>query len=256
MRPHDPGSPGVGPSGVGSSDTDTPDAGLRRAVRRRSDARHAAARSRPSRRAVLVGAVTATAAASALALVVGLTAMPGSGTERPAAASAHGQLQTLVVPGDAQRTAVVRDSYTAADPVADAIAGGTNHDWARLVLVYAGLPVTDANVAVLTRWMRQENGPESWWTRNNPLNNGNGSGGGSGLGTYDSLDEAARYCADSLTTYPGYAGILRGLQAGGDTAVTERAIWASPWASSHYANGAHWSSRPVEVVQAPASAWE
>ena len=25
--------------------------------------------------------------------------------------------------------------------------------------------------------------------------------------------------------------------------------------TSHYANGAHWSTRPVEIVQAPASAW-
>jgi hypothetical protein len=37
--------------------------------------------------------------------------------------------------------------------------------------------------------------------------------------------------------------------------VIEAAIWASPWASGHYANGAHWHYSPVEVVKAPAEAW-
>ena len=39
------------------------------------------------------------------------------------------------------------------------------------------------------------------------------------------------------------------------TAQTEAAIWASPWATGHYNNGAHWSYTPVTVVKAPASAW-
>ena len=36
---------------------------------------------------------------------------------------------------------------------------------------------------------------------------------------------------------------------------TAQAIWASAWASSHYGYGTHWSSRPYEVIEAPASAW-
>jgi hypothetical protein len=44
--------------------------------------------------------------------------------------------------------------------------------------------------------------------------------------------------------------------ARGDSAdATAQAIWASAWASSHYGYGTHWSSRPYEVIEAPASAW-
>jgi len=32
-------------------------------------------------------------------------------------------------------------------------------------------------------------------------------------------------------------------------------MWASPWASSHYANGAHWSQAPVDVVKSPGGTW-
>jgi hypothetical protein len=39
------------------------------------------------------------------------------------------------------------------------------------------------------------------------------------------------------------------------TTEIEAAIWASPWASGHYANGAHWHYRPVPVVMAPRDAW-
>jgi len=53
----------------------------------------------------------------------------------------------------------------------------------------------------------------------------------------------------------GYPDIVAGLQAGTSADTTAAAIWASPWASSHYGNGTHWSTRPVEIVQAPASAW-
>jgi hypothetical protein len=119
--------------------------------------------------------------------------------------------------------------------------------------MFGGWPQTDANVTLMLRWMRQENGPPDWWNRNNPLNNGYGSGGGAGLGSYPDLVTAAQYCAKNLQR--GYPGIVAGLQAGTSADTTAAAIWASPWATSHYGNGTHWSTRPVEIVQAPASAW-
>lgn len=149
-----------------------------------------------------------------------------------------------------------RDEVGASTPTQALTNGGTNYDWAKLVLTYAGWPVTDSNVTVFTRWMRQENGPDDWWNRNNPLNNGWGSGGGGGLGSYDSLVTAAENAADALTTHNGYAGIAAGFAASTPAAQIEQAIWASPWASSHYANGSHWSHRPVPVVTAPPGAWE
>jgi len=108
---------------------------------------------------------------------------------------------------------------------------------------------------VMLRWMRQENGPDNWWNRNNPLNNGNGSGGGSGLGSYATLSIAAEYAADSLRRYSFYDAIEASLEAGNDANATAQAIWASPWAGSHYGYGSHWSTAPVKVITAPESAW-
>jgi hypothetical protein len=149
--------------------------------------------------------------------------------------------------------AVVRDGVSATDGVKTLTNNGTNADWAKLVLMFGGWPQTEQNVTVMLRWMRQENGPPDWWNRNNPLNNGYGSGGGAGLGSYANLTDAARYAAENLQR--GYPGIVAGLAAGTSAEATAQAIWASPWASSHYGNGTHWSTRPVEVVTAPASAW-
>src|SRR5690554_6351114 len=102
---------------------------------------------------------------------------------------------------------VARDSFHVTPGRATFINGGTNHDWAKLVLLNGGWPVTDNNVTVITRWMRQENYIDSWWNRNNPLNNGWGSGGGGGLGSYPSLVVAAENAAKALNTHPGYASI-------------------------------------------------
>ena len=66
----------------------------------------------------------------------------------------------------------------------------------------------------MLQWMREENGPDNWWNRNNPLNNGHGSGGGSGLGSYDSLDTAAFYAADNLLKRSFYTAIVAALEDG------------------------------------------
>jgi hypothetical protein len=163
--------------------------------------------------------------------------------------------QSLSVPETAPAAVVGREEFSATAGYASVAAGGTNHDWAKLVLMYAGLPTTESNVTVFTRWMRQENGTDSWWLRNNPLNNGWGSGGGGGLGSYANLDIAAQNAAEALHSVPGYSGIVAGFAASAPTGTIEAAIWASPWATSHYANGAHWSQAPVPVVKSPDGNW-
>lgn len=172
-----------------------------------------------------------------------------------AEAAAPVSTQAFAVAADVAQPAVHRDEYGFQPGYATYMASGTNHDWARIVLVAAGWPVTESNVTVITRWMRQENYIDSWWNRNNPLNNGWGSGGGSGLGSYVNLVSAAENAAKALKTHPGYAAVAAGFAASAPTEVIEQAIWASPWASGHYNNGAHWHYTPVPVVTAPRSAW-
>lgn len=152
--------------------------------------------------------------------------------------------------------ALARDGYDASQGLESLIASGTNYDWAKMVCLFAGFPMSEANVTVITRWMRQENYIDSWWNRNNPLNNGWGASyGPGGTGSNVDLVAAARNAADALVTNRGYAGMRAAFQEGADTATIEAAIWASPWASGHYANGSHWHYNPVPVVKAPASAW-
>ncbi|AWB88252.1 hypothetical protein C2138_00645 [Salinibacterium hongtaonis] len=193
-------------------------------------------------------------AAAALAVVTLVATLPAHLAESTTVAK--DQAQSLDIVDSAVLSVTARDSYTASAPNAETyISGGTNRDWAALVLFYGEWPVTDENVTVIMRWMRQENYVKSWWNRNNPLNNGWGSGGGGGTGSYASLRDAALNAAEALHTLPGYAGIRESFAASAPTATTEAAIWASPWASGHYNNGAHWHYSDVEIIAAPASAW-
>ena len=177
-------------------------------------------------------------------------AVPGSSGRNAERASKE---QQLLVDATLAAPVINRDTLGATDSITGLARIGTNESWAQLVLMFGGWPQTETNVTVMLRWMRQENGPPDWWNRNNPLNNGYGSGGGAGLGSYPDLVSAAKYCAENLQR--GYPGIVASLKSGASADATAAAIWASPWATSHYANGAHWSTRPVELVQAPPSAW-
>jgi hypothetical protein len=184
-----------------------------------------------------------------------LTAAPPPTDAEVLAAYIDDKSQTLQVSAQTTPVGVLRDSFSASPGIATLAAGGTNHDWAKMVLLMAGWPMTESNVTVFTRWMRQENGPDDWWNRNNPLNNGWGSGGGGGLGSYDTLITAAQNAAEALNQNAGYSEIAAAFASSAPTEVIEAAIWASPWASGHYANGGHWSYVPVPVVAAPADAW-
>jgi hypothetical protein len=167
----------------------------------------------------------------------------------------HQNAQTLDVAEAAAIDPLARDDFSATPGIATLVASGTNHDWAKMVLLFGGWPMTEENVTVITRWMRQENYTDSWWNRNNPLNNGWGSGGGGGTGSYANLVIAAEKAAENLHRHPGFQVIVDAFAASSPTEVTENAIWFSPWASGHYNNGAHWHYNPVEVVKAPPGAW-
>lgn len=204
------------------------------------------------------------AAAAALSIVLPLAFAPPSASDRAAQLASYAAENAQGVeisPLDSRAHleaigAFVRDDYEASEGIESLVASGTNHDWAKMVLLFAGFPMTDDSVTVITRWMRQENYVDSWWTRNNPLNNGWGASyGPGGTGSNVDLVAAARNAADALLTYGRYAGIRQAFQAGADSATIEAAIWASPWASGHYNNGAHWHYNPVPVIKAPASAW-
>jgi hypothetical protein len=132
----------------------------------------------------------------------------------------------------------------------------TNYDFARLVLADGGWPQSPNNITTMVQWMTSEEPPSHWWDRNNPLNNGLGSGGGAGLGAYPNLVVAAHYVAANLNGGPGdYGHITADLRASAAPSVTERAIWSSPWAASHYGWGADFYRGSVPVVAAPSSAW-
>ena len=163
--------------------------------------------------------------------------------------------QTLSVSERVSLGGASRDGYSATAGIESLAAAGTNYDWAKLVLLSGGWPQSEPNVTVMVRWMRQENGTNSWWNRNNPMNNGYGSGGGSGLGSYNSLAIAAQKAAENLQRNPSFSTIVAALAVSAPTSITEQAIWASPWASSHYGNGSSWHTTPVPEVKAPSSAW-
>jgi hypothetical protein len=233
----------------------------------RGGASGARAAGRRSRRALAVPAATSAVALAALTMIAptpqtmaqtslgtGGQAAAGEVAARSLAAGGP-RSQVLTVPEGAAGASVVRDGFAAKSGLENLSKGSTNHDWAVLVLYMAGFPTTESNVTVMLRWMRQENGPDNWWLRNNPLNNGWGSGGGSGLGSYDDLVTAAENVGNALHGNSGYAAIVAGFAASAPTAQIEQAIWASPWATSHYANGGHWSYSPVPEVASPAGTW-
>jgi hypothetical protein len=198
------------------------------------------------------------AAITAFALtVVFVVAPPAPATAAEIMAAYNAEYgQTFQASGAVAPTVIARDSYSVTPGVPSLAASGTNYDWAKAVLTLGGWPVSEANVTVFVRWMRQENGPDNWWNRNNPLNNGWGSGGGGGTGSYPNLIVAAENAAEALHGGPGYRALSAACALRAPTEVTEHAIWASPWASGHYANGAHWHYTPVPIVKAPAGAWQ
>lgn len=130
----------------------------------------------------------------------------------------------------------------------------------------AGLPATDRErfaidllaslgnvqptpgiVAFVVTWTVAEDGSGGALNRNNPLNttlcghnqtgaiNGDGACGVAGYATYQDGIEATR---DTLLQQ-NFSEIREALQAN-DANGARLALWASPWAESHYGYGASW----------------
>ncbi|MBO9578715.1 MAG: hypothetical protein J7480_08130 [Microbacteriaceae bacterium] len=215
----------------------------------------------PSRRAggLRPAAVLAASGAALLLLIGAVTPYRDPATAAEAARQAEAlddqslDVSTVALPSVAERDAPAAE-VSPARQKAILVADHTNYSWAKLILWYGGWPITDAAVTTIVRWMRQENGVDNWWNRNNPLNNGWGIG--DYMASNENLDMAAMNVADALNSLGGYAGIRAALAVGtGSPDDIWYAIWNSSWASGHYNGGTHYSTAPVPEVVAPAEAW-
>lgn len=208
-----------------------------------------------SRRARLVLAIGG--GATVVAVAAAFLFAPDSSESLAQRVAAYNEIhgQSFAVPPTVESADILRADYDSTPGIETYRQGGTNQDWAHLVLLFAEWPQTDDSVTVILRWMRQENYEDSWWLRNNPLNNGWGADGGHFLGGNPDLVDAAEDVADALTSYPGYREIAAAFERGAPAAEIERAIWASPWATGHYNNGTHWHYHDARIVTAPPSAW-
>src|SRR5690606_13212852 len=159
--------------GVGTPMTQLPP--VYRTLRERFDASRASRRTRAS----LVIFAVATSFALTAPFALAPPAPPSEAAVLAAYASDNAQevdVSTVETVAHLEATgALARDDYDASQGLESLIASGTNHDWAKMVCLFAGFPMSEANVTVITRWMRQENYTDSWWNRNNPLNNGWGA---------------------------------------------------------------------------------
>jgi hypothetical protein len=118
--------------------------------------------------------------------------------------------------------------------------------WAQQFLQAAGLPVTAPNEQFVYDWEKSEGGGGL----NNPLNQGDVSGSpqltstgsqyGGGAADYVSPAAGIQGAVDYIN-YANYAGVKQALEDSNYSAA-EEALWASPWASSHYGYGSAWST--------------
>jgi hypothetical protein len=121
--------------------------------------------------------------------------------------------------------------------------------WAKDFLRALGLPGSGQRLRFVYDWEKSEGGGG----RFNPLNQGPVPGRGDltttgqqyGGGAADYASWKAGMSGAVAYLHMGYyAGVLAGLRRGDYTAATH-ALWASPWAGSHYAWGARWNYSAV-----------
>jgi len=121
--------------------------------------------------------------------------------------------------------------------------------WAEQLLSEIGAPASAGNVQFIYDWEVSEGGGGAY----NPLNQGpvpgqpalttTGSQFGGGAADFASWAAGLTGAADYLAM-PAYAGVKSGLLANDPTAARS-ALIASPWAASHYGNGADFSDAAV-----------
>ncbi len=121
--------------------------------------------------------------------------------------------------------------------------------WAQQALRQIGAPVTPGNVQFMYDWQKAEGGGGKF----NPLNMGpvpgqptlttTGQQFGGGAADYASW-QAGLLGFQAFMNMSNYTAVRDSLIANKPTAA-RAALWASPWASSHYGMGAQWPNDPV-----------
>lgn len=124
--------------------------------------------------------------------------------------------------------------------------------WAQQFLTALGAPVTPGNVQFVYQWEKSEGGGGKY----NPLNTGpvsqhpewttTGEQYGGGAADYTSWDTGISGPVYFLEHYQQatYSKILQALR-NNDPVGARNALWASPWAESHYGYGSNWSNAVV-----------
>jgi hypothetical protein len=121
--------------------------------------------------------------------------------------------------------------------------------WAQQALKMIGAPVTPGNVQFMYDWEKSEGGGGAY----NPLNQGpvpgqpnltsSGQQFGGGAANYDNWQSGLKGF-QAYMNMPAYAGVRDSLIKN-DPAGARSALWASPWAASHYGYGANWAGVPT-----------
>lgn len=120
--------------------------------------------------------------------------------------------------------------------------------WAISFLKALGAPQTPGNEQFVYDWEKSEGGGGKY----NPLNQGpvpgdpslttTGSQYGGGAADYASVAAGIQGAVDYLNM-GNYAGVKAALDANNPQGAAQ-ALWASPWAASHYGYGSDWSTAP------------
>jgi len=133
-------------------------------------------------------------------------------------------------------------------PAPAATPANTREQWAYDLLAALGnAQPTPATIAFVIEWTLAEDSGPGALDRHNPLNttqcghnqvsaiNGDGACGVAGYATYQ---DGIAATIDTITQ-ANFEAVARALQAN-DAQAAQLALWASPWAESHYGYGASW----------------
>ena len=127
---------------------------------------------------------------------------------------------------------------------------------------------TPATIAMVVEWTLAEDSSSGAFDRNNPLNSticghnfvgSINSDGACGVGHYATYQDGVDAAIDTVTQ-ANFSAIVAALQ-GNDAEGAKHALWASPWAESHYGYGASWPAYQVAATStmikaAPVQDWQ
>lgn len=154
--------------------------------------------------------------------------------------------------------ALERASVTAQEARTEAIAPASEREAAALALLAAigNAQPSGAILSEVVAWSIAEDGGDGAMRRNNPWNttmcgfNMIGSinaDGACGVGHYATMEDGI--AANAATLAQGNFTEIRDALLANDVEGFRRALWASPWAESHYGYGASWPAYQMEGTQ-------